>query len=206
MVARQPSLLIRALSVLGFGKVPMSILMTCLLVLFGASGLIANGLFEHVLPFAWGPTVYFWPSLALATLASLSLTGTLARGLSRIMPTRETYAVTEEDLVGRVGTCVYGIKEGARGVVHVKDESGTLHQVMGRTADGGIARESEVILIRYHRKGDYYDVATSPLSDDAANARGRNRAGGVAGREDVQARGLSERPPTARDTDILSQQ
>ena len=84
------SLLIRALAILGFGKVPVSILMTCLMVIFGSTGLIANGLFESVAPWSWAPVVYFWPSLALALLTSLTLTGTVARGLNRIMPTRET--------------------------------------------------------------------------------------------------------------------
>ncbi|MGC9316681.1 MAG: hypothetical protein ACP5KN_01440 [Armatimonadota bacterium] len=161
--AHEPSMLLRALSVLGFGKVPLSILGTCLMVLFGATGLIANGLFEHLLPWDWAPTVYVWPSLALAVLSSLTLTGSVARGLHRIMPTRETYAVGPEDLVGRVGVPVYGIRDGSRGVVHVKDESGTLHQVMGRSLEGSLAKGAEVILVRYHVKGDYYDLTASPL-------------------------------------------
>ena len=167
------SLLIRALSILGFGKVPVSILMTCLMVIFGSTGLIANGLFESVAPWSWAPVVYFWPSLALALLTSLGLTGTVARGLNRIMPTRETYAVTEEELVGQVGVAVYGISDGRRGLVNVKDTGGTLHQVMGRTMDATIPKGTEILLVRYHRKEDYYDVAASPLSAIAGSAQER---------------------------------
>jgi hypothetical protein len=69
------SMLLRSLSVLGFGKVPVSVLMTCLMVIFGTTGLICNGLFESVLPWKWAPTLYFWPSLAAAVVVAISLTG-----------------------------------------------------------------------------------------------------------------------------------
>ncbi|MFW6438153.1 MAG: hypothetical protein ACOCZ7_03980 [Armatimonadota bacterium] len=169
--SHETSLLLRALSILGFGKVPVSILMTCLMVIFGATGIMANGLFETVTPWSWPPEIYFWPSLALALAASFGLTGSVARGLNRLMPTKETYAVTEEELVGQVGVSVYGIREDGRGPVNVKDAGGTLHQVIGRTMDGAIAKGNEVLLVRYHREEDYYDVATSPLSAIAESAR-----------------------------------
>lgn len=191
------SLLIRALAILGFGKVPVSILMTCLMVIFGSTGLIANGLFESVAPWSWAPVVYFWPSLALALLTSLTLTGTVARGLNRIMPTRETYAVTEEELVGQVGVAVYGISDGRRGLVNVKDTGGTLHQVMGRTMDGTIPKGTEILLVRYHRKEDYYDVAASPLSAIAGSAQERipaeDDATNAGGAQHIQARRDRER-------------
>ncbi|MGD9497553.1 MAG: hypothetical protein AB7Y46_14725, partial [Armatimonadota bacterium] len=152
----------------------------------------------------WGPTRYVWLSLGLATASSLTLTGTVARGLSRIMPTRETYAVTEEDLVGQVGVCVYGIREGSRGPVNVKDEGGTLYQVMGRTMDGNVPKGTEVILVRYNREGDYYDVTASPLSAIAGETRGQVGEGN-AGAEDVAPRRDSQRAPAARDVSDLKQ-
>ncbi len=156
-------LVVRALSVLGFGKVPLSILMTCLMVIFGAAGLISNGLFESVLPWKWAPTLYFWPSLCFATVVAFGLTGSIARGLNRIMPTSETYAQRPEDLVGRMGTTVYGLRSGQKGVVTVKDEGGTWQRVAAVPTVDEIARDTEVILVRYHREGDYYDVGPSPL-------------------------------------------
>jgi len=157
------SLLLRALSVIGFGKVPVSILMTCLMVIFGSTGLVANGLFKYALPWSWGPTLYFWPSLGLALLVSLSLTGTMARGLGRIMPTTETYAVRPEELVGTIGVAVYAIPEGRRGMVNTRDAGGTVHQVAARSMEGDLPRGAEVIIVRYHREGDCYDVTASPL-------------------------------------------
>ncbi|HCA47883.1 MAG TPA: hypothetical protein DEP45_11175, partial [Armatimonadetes bacterium] len=167
----EPSMLIRALSVLGFGKVPVSVLMTTMMVIFGATGLIANSIFAGMLPWSWAPTVYVWPSLALAVLASLGLTGSVAKGLSRLMPTKETYAVTEEELVGQVGVSIYGLPGDARGPVNVKDTGGTLHQVMGRSMNGAVRKGTEVLLVRYHRKEDYYDVAASPLTAIAEGAQ-----------------------------------
>ncbi len=194
----EPSLMLKALAVLGLGKVPLSILMTCLMVIFGSTGLIANGLFGEVLTPSWAPTLYFWPSLGLALLASFGLTGKVARGLNRIMPTKETYALTEEDLVGRVGVCVYGIRAGTRGPVSVQDESGTVLQVMGRALDGDLSKGTDVILVRYHREGDYYDAAASPLSTGADAAGGPLRAESSAGAEDVAARRDSQRASTTQ--------
>ena len=167
----EPSLLTRALSVLGFGKVPVSVLMTTMMVIFGATGLIANNIFADMLPWSWAPTVYVWPSLALAVLTSLGLSGSVARGLSRLLPTKETYAVTEEELVGQVGVSIYGLPGEARGLINVKDTGGTLHQVMGRSMDGIVRKGTEVLLVRYHRSEDYYDVAASPLTAIAEGAQ-----------------------------------
>ena len=195
--SHEPSMLIRALSLLGFGKVPVSILMTCLMVIFGATGLMANGLFETMVPWSWGPNLYFWPSLALALFASFGLTGSVARGLNRLMPTKETYAVTEEELVGQVGVSVYGIRNGHRGPINVKDTGGTLHQEMGRSIDGPVPKGTEVLLVRYHREEDYYDVATSPLSAITGGAKESVSAADSATRgasaEDVKARRDRER-------------
>jgi membrane protein implicated in regulation of membrane protease activity len=157
------SFAMRALSVLGFGKVPVSILMTCLMVIFGATGLICNGLFAQVLPWKWAPTLYFWPSLGLAIAAAFSLTGLTARGLSRIMPTSETYAIKPTDLVGRIGTTVYAIKENEMGVVGVHDSAGDLHRVAARCDAGPLSQGEEVILVRYQKERDYYDVSRSPV-------------------------------------------
>jgi hypothetical protein len=171
------------------------------MVIFGATGLMANGLFESVVPWSWGPAIYFWPSLALATFASFGLTGHVARGLNRLMPTKETYAVTDEELVGQVGVSVYGIRDGRMGPVNVKDTGGTLHQVMGRGIDGAVAKGNEVLLVRYHREEDYYDVATSPLSAITGGAQKRVSTGSAeqdgsartSRSQDVEARRDSER-------------
>jgi membrane protein implicated in regulation of membrane protease activity len=159
----EESLLMRGLSLLGFGKVPLSILVTCLLVIFGVTGLICNGLFEWVFPFKWAPGIYFWFSLAAALVCSFSLTGMTARGLSRIMPTSETYAIAPEDLVGRIGTVVWGLHEAQTGDVDVQDAAGDWHRVGARPVDGDIAKGASVILARYHRDGGYFDAAQSPL-------------------------------------------
>jgi hypothetical protein len=113
------------------------------------------------------------------------------------MPTKETYAVTEEELVGRVGVSVYGIREGGLGPVNVKDAGGTLHQEMARSIDGTIPKGAEVLLVRYHREEDCYDVATSPLSAIADSAQedvpAAEDTAARARFEDVQARHDSER-------------
>jgi hypothetical protein len=51
------------------------------------------------------------------------------------MPTSETYVIRPSELVGRMGIAVYDL----------------------------IAKDTEVIVVRYDREGDCYDVSTSPL-------------------------------------------
>ena len=123
----------------------------------------ANSLFSQTLGGKLPPEVYFWPSLGLATIASVSLTGSFARLMSRYMPTSETYAMAPQDLVGRLGSAAYALREGQKGFVDVKDEGGTWHRVAAQPVSGEIAKESEVIVVRYHKDGDYYDVTPSPL-------------------------------------------
>lgn len=159
----ETSLLLRGLTVLGFGKIPLSLLVTSLMVLFGVSGLAANTVFGYLLPFKWAPVVYVWPSLGIAVLVGLSLTGMTARGLARLMPTSETYAILPEELVGLVGIAVYGLREGQKAEVHVKDGAGDWHSIAGQPVTGDIAKHQEVVLVRYHRDGDYYDVSLLPV-------------------------------------------
>jgi membrane protein implicated in regulation of membrane protease activity len=155
--------MLRALSVLGFGKVPVSILVTCLMVIFGVVGLVCNGLFASVLPWQWAPVVYFWPSLAMAIVLSLSLTGVTARALHRLMPTSETYAVRPEQLAGCTGWAVYPLIAGVKGVVDVAAPDGTVCRIAALPLEGDLEKGREVIVTRYHRDGDYYDVTASPL-------------------------------------------
>ena len=162
-VLHDQPLMLRALSVLGFGRVPLSIILTCLMVIFGAVGLISNGLFAAVLPWGWAPTIYVWPSLGIASLAAITLTGSVARTLQRYLPTSETYAITPEELVGRLGVAVYSVQPGSPGVVSVRAEGGTVYTVSAHTAEESIPSGTEVILVRYHGDGDYYDVSPSPV-------------------------------------------
>jgi membrane protein implicated in regulation of membrane protease activity len=157
------SFALRALSVLGLGKVPVSILFTTMMVLFGATGLACNGLFGSVFPWGWAPNVYVWPSLGVAVLLSLTLTGSIAQLLNRIMPTSETYAIREDDLVGRIGELLYAVPAGQRGMADVKDEGGTWHRIRVQPLEGDLPKGTDIIVVRYHREGDYFDVSQSPL-------------------------------------------
>jgi hypothetical protein len=79
------------------------------------------------------------------------------------MPTMETYAIKPTDLEGNVGVAVYGLKGGEMGMVDAPDDSGTLHRVAAKLGEGDVPKGEDVILVRYHRERDYYDVSKSPL-------------------------------------------
>jgi membrane protein implicated in regulation of membrane protease activity len=150
---------LRALALLGIGRVPISVLLCSFLALFGAIGLIANQAFASIrLP----PVAYFWPSLAIAGVLGLIVTGRLAALVARYMPSIETVRVTRSDLAGRIGTSVYGVDERS-GQVQVRDIYGNLHRVAARTAGGRVDSGKEVLLEEYIPTGDYFIVSESRL-------------------------------------------
>jgi len=110
----------RALSILGIGKCPLSIVVMTSLMIFGGSGLILNRL---VLPFF---------SLIGAFIVTLVLTRLVATTIGRIMPSTETYTVGPEHIMGLSGTVVIRVTTDF-GQVHVVDHLNTLHKLKCKT-------------------------------------------------------------------------
>ncbi|MBI3964196.1 MAG: DUF1449 family protein [Chloroflexi bacterium] len=127
----EPSLLFKSLSFLGFGKIPLSILLTSFLLLWGFVGWASNQLLKDAL--ATPALVAF--SVATATLMSVFLVRSLARGLARVLPSTESYDVTRDQLVGRVAEVRYRITERA-GAAQTYDQHGNLHEVDCRVDEG----------------------------------------------------------------------
>jgi hypothetical protein len=150
---------LRALTLFGIGRVPISVLLCSFLVLFGGIGLISNQVFASVrLP----PVAYFWPSLGIAGVSGLIVTGRLAAFMAKHMPSVETVKITRRDLVGRIGTSVYGVDEKS-GQVQVRDRHGNLHRIAARTAGGRIEPGKDVLLEEYVVQGDHFVVSESGL-------------------------------------------
>ncbi len=149
----------RALTLFGIGRVPISVLLCSFLVLFGGIGLISNQFFSSMrLP----PVAYFWPSLGIAGVLGLIVTGRLAAFVAKHMPPVETIRITRRDLVGRIGTSVYGVDEKS-GQVQVRDRHGNLHRVAARTAGGRVESGKDVLLEEHVAGGDYFVVSESGL-------------------------------------------
>lgn len=152
-----PGLLTRALSFLGIGRVPLSIIVISFCFLWGFWGFAGNTLLAPLLP----SFMFVWVSIAIAFVVSLSLTRTLANAIARIMPATETYAVSLEQLVGKWGESITSIDE-TFGQAHVYDDAGVLHTVQCVVKSGAatIPRGRQVILLFFDDTHGVFSVGT----------------------------------------------
>jgi len=147
----------RAMSILGIGKVPLSMVLMVSSFVFGGTGIIMNVVLEPVLRTPW---IYAWISLCVAFVVMVIVTGGVARFINRYMPTTETYTVTKRGLIGQIGTLV--LKAGPdEGLVMVRDKQGSIHQVACRTQTDEIPKGSEVVLVDFDSEKNFYTVVRS---------------------------------------------
>ena len=90
----------RLFSYIGIGRVPVTIVLMIMSMVFGCTGLIVNAALQSLV----SVYVYAPVSFAVASLVSFFLTGKIARGLNRVMPMTETHNVRKQDFVGTTGT------------------------------------------------------------------------------------------------------
>ncbi|MBI4438118.1 DUF1449 family protein [Candidatus Uhrbacteria bacterium] len=147
------------LSALGVGKVPLSIVLMILFLLFGGIGMMANFLMAGFIavfePFAF-------VSVAAGFFGAIFLSGPLARLLNRYMPSTETYGDTKGQMVGKTGTLELAADE-ERGWAQVRDSSGSIRQIKCRTGGGTLAKGTEIVVVRYDSRTDLYTVAKNEL-------------------------------------------
>lgn len=157
--------LTKLLSLVGVGKTPLSIVFTSFCFVWGFTGYVANLVLEPILRF---PQIYFWLSFASAVIISLFCTSFIARIVGRIMPSTESYGISQESLVGSSGTAVLGISD-QFGRVQVRDENGDLHEISCFTESGNevIPKGTEVMVIRRDNTRDMYVVC--PIEDRKEN-------------------------------------
>ncbi len=167
---------LHALTWLGVGRVPLSILLMVLLMSFGAIGFVTNQFFA-----GW---IDSWPvaliSLPIAFVGSLAITAGVAQSLGRWLPMSETSARHRRELVGLRATAVFGTDE-RQGVAMVRDPGGDRYQVACRTLPGRepIAGGTEVVLVKYAEELGVFFVVPSQMPDEPSPAAGlaeRDRA------------------------------
>jgi hypothetical protein len=134
-----------ALSWINPSGVPLLILLIVMLAFFAATGYALQSFMGALL----GP-LPVWAASLIACLAVLPLTRSASRVLARVIPRDETYAIGEDDLVGRVAEVTLGpLDQGAAGRVKVLDRHGNWHFPMARAARGEapIATGAQVLLV-----------------------------------------------------------
>jgi membrane protein implicated in regulation of membrane protease activity len=136
-----------ALALLGVGKVPLMLVLMAFLGSFGAVGLLANTLVAGAagaFP-GWALPI----TLVVSAVAALPLTGALSRQLGRVAA-RSSTAVSNQQLVGRVGLVVSPSVSRSYGRVQVRDAHGSLHTVFAIIdSDTPLPEHSEVALVSY---------------------------------------------------------
>jgi hypothetical protein len=146
-----------ALSLIGVGRIPLSLVMMSFLFLWGFFGWAANQLFSGLLP---SPALFIWPSLAVALVGAGAFTRLLAVRLGRLMPSTESYGASSSELVGRIADVRYALTE-TTGTVQLYDRYGTMYEVSARVMPGEqpIPSGERVVLWRYDGgAGTYFAV------------------------------------------------
>jgi len=156
----EPGVLQQALSFLGLGRVPLSMLMMSFAFLWGFAGYAANQLGKSLVV---EPAWFIWPSLVLAGVAGLGGTRGLAQVVSRFLPSTESYATSRQDLLGRRAEVRYAITRSA-GAALLHDGYGNLLEVSCRSQqDEAIPPGSRVVLMHYDAREGLYLVRPDPL-------------------------------------------
>jgi len=127
------------------GRLPLLILIILALGIFAIEGFLLQGIAQ-----ALGLAVPVWIASVAAIAGSVPVIRATSRGISRIIPRDESYAVDEADFVGHVGEVSVGpLDQGLPGRVRLKDVFGNWHTVSARaSADSkALAVGSTVLLV-----------------------------------------------------------
>jgi membrane protein implicated in regulation of membrane protease activity len=126
------------------GGVPILVLILVLLAGFSAAGYALQALAAAL----WQP-LPLAAAVPLAGLVSLRLSRSATRLVARVIPSDETYAVGDADLIGRVAEVTVGpLDAGPAGRVKLQDQHGNWHFPLARAAQGSpIAVGTPVLLV-----------------------------------------------------------
>lgn len=146
-----------ALTWLGVGRVPLSVLLMVLMLAWGATGFLVNQLARESVGSDWRVALL---SLPAALAVGLFVTRGVVRAIDRWVPLDETSARRRHDLLGLAGVAVYDVT--ARfGMVGVRDDHGDLYQVPCRLAAGHadvIPKNATAVLVAYNARERLYHV------------------------------------------------
>ena len=144
-----PHILGALLTLLGVGKVPVSILILSACLTWGAAGLILNVVLG---------TTSMQRVVGFALLAAVVGTRLLAEGLALVLPGEESYHTPKPQLVGEAGQVLYAVTR-TSGTVRLQDRSGNLLDLDCRTyGEESIPAGARVVLQEYDPAADVFFV------------------------------------------------
>ena len=145
---------------LGFGRLPLLIVLVAGLASFGMCGIVIQQAAS-----SWiGQPLSAPLAVVGAALIGLPLTAMLSRGLARILPTDETTAVSLDSLVGRRGHVVLGTATaGSPARARVRDAFGQSHYLLVEpNLPGQHIAEGDEILLVGRDGGHFRAIAIAP--------------------------------------------
>jgi membrane protein implicated in regulation of membrane protease activity len=142
------------LSFLGVGRVPFSIILMMLALIFGGTGMSVNYL---IMPIIAKSSVFAILSLGIALVATFFLTGALARLVNRLMPSTESYNVSKDSLVGRTGEVVIEASSD-NGFADVHDRYHGIQRIECRSLNEVLPIGTEIVVIELREEDKIFIV------------------------------------------------
>ena len=136
------------LAFIGIGKAPLMVVILIVLMTTGLLGWILNGIAVGILGFF--PGLLLLGTFFVSLVAGSLVTSRVARLIGRALPPVSTTATRAQGLVGKPGTVISPFVDARYGMVHLRDDGGTLISVFAITEDEQpIPRGESVILLSY---------------------------------------------------------
>jgi len=151
------------------GRLPLLILLILVLGIFSTAGFLLQGI-AHAVGFVIPVSVV----ALVAAAGSLPVIRTTSRGLARIIPRDETYAVNDADFIGQVATVTVGpLDQGLPGRVRLKDVFGNWHTVSARASHDSpdLAVGASVLLVDRDARGFVAIAAPADLIEQQSSSR-----------------------------------
>jgi hypothetical protein len=140
------------------GRLPLLILIMLALGVFSIGGFLLQGLAHMV-----GTAVPVGVAALAAAAGSIPVIRTTSRGIARIIPRDETYAVSEADFVGKVAVVSIGpLDQGLPGRVRLKDVFGNWHTVPARASLDSAALPVGASVLLVDRDARSFIAITAP--------------------------------------------
>src|SRR5436309_1741136 len=153
------------------GRLPLLMLIILALGIFSIGGFLLQGI-AHLLSAAVPVSI----AALVAAASSIPVIRSTSRGLARIIPRDETYAVSDADFVGKVALVSVGpLDQGLPGRVRLKDVFGNWHTVAARASANSEALPVGTSVLLVDRDAKSF-IAISAPADLIAPPRSSDRA------------------------------
>lgn len=170
-IHHEPSTKDSFLDLFGFGRVPFSIILLTMNMVFGVTGFVSSMILQSLFRFS---VIYGPVSIIIAIASTILFTGKICKGIGKIIPSNESYVGLAEDLIGREGIAYTNI-DTKFGVAQVRDKNKMLHKIICQSCNpsSSITDGTKIIVLEYNIDNKIYKVI--PLSEFNENEKLNNK-------------------------------